>query len=1336
MEKANYKLRFFEKCLTLFLTVIAITFSPAIANACELSCGGSQQVSLDENCEAEITAQMILSDDGASCPTGTFTVAARLTMNGPNIAEGATAILDGTYINQEIIIEVTAVDGAVTNSCWGTIILEDKLSPVIECDDVTISCNDDSAAMPTFENIECGATPIITLINQSPDVNLCTDEFLKEYTQTFTATDAQGNTSEDPCTRTVTVRRISIDDIVFPPHLRVTTDNALACDSTYERLEPGSIIPAPSFSGVPTLDGVDLIPAQNFNCNTVVTYSDLVLPQVLGVTKIMRTFTISEWICGTDEITDSTQIIEIVDNIGPAIEPLNDVSISTTTGFDCEAAYLLPVISATDNCADVARIDVAYPNGFIQDFDGSEMIILGVGDNEIIVTAYDSYNNFSMDTFNVDVADNNAPVAVCDQNTVVALSSNPNGLTTVSALSFDDGSYDECGLANPAMAVMRMDEGAACGLDADEFSSSVQFCCADIGSNPIVVFQVTDLEGNTNTCMVNVELQDKLPASIVAPDDLTVECDTPFDFTEAGLIAAFGDVTAVDNCGGDVDVTRSFADGTSTCNTGVLTRFFSIPNGSGGFVTEVQNITFENNNPFDLDSIEWPADVTIDQCLQLTMGMNTEGVPELQPSETGTPVLGEGVCDMVGVDYDDMVFEIFNASTTSCFKIIRTFNVGDWCADTTASYSQVIMVVNSVAPEFELAVDPIVTCTFDNQCVDGAVTLRMAASDDCTPANALSWQYSIDANNDGTIDTTSDISLGTEIDSVGGTEVSIIDASGDYPIGNHRIIWTVEDRCGNLTRSEQLFTVENCSTPTPYCYNGLAIELMSVDTDDDNVVDAGMIDIWASDFNAGSFHDCGYDVTVSFSSNPLDTGRTYTCDDIGRQDVEIWATATLPDGSTVQDFCTSYVEIQDNMNICEGFATDGGGDNALLISGTITTETDEYIEDVSVEVRNMDMVPALTDAEGYYEFSDMQSGGTYVMKPSLDVDHLNGVTTIDLVHIQRHILGIKTLDSPYKIIAADINNDGSVNAQDLLAMRKNILGIVDVFPGNKSWRFVDKLYSFIDPVNPLTEQFTESYDVNNMSDDMDLDYIGVKIGDVNNTVQANAKQSATVRSSSTLDFAITSKIASEGTTYDVPVYAENFDAIVAYQYSIEFSNDIEFAGIKAGALSLSDANFGTKMSDEGVITTSWDDYEGQTFGSSEVLFYITVNVLESTDISEAIKFTSSVTKAEAYSADAVLDVNLETRNNPLTKEAFTLYQNTPNPFQGRTNIKFELANDEIATLSVFDLTGKLIKSITNQYNMGVNNIELEVQDLGVNGVLYYTLQTEDHTATKKMVVIK
>lgn len=63
-----------------------------------------------------------------------------------------------------------------------------------------------------------------------------------------------------------------------------------------------------------------------------------------------------------------------------------------------------------------------------------------------------------------------------------------------------------------------------------------------------------------------------------------------------------------------------------------------------------------------------------------------------------------------------------------------------------------------------------------------------------------------------------------------------------------------------------------------------------------------------------------------------------------------------------------------------------------------------------------------------------------------------------MVLVARHILGTQLLDSPYKIIAADVNRSNTVSTADLVDMRKLILQYEGSFPDNTSWRFIDASY--------------------------------------------------------------------------------------------------------------------------------------------------------------------------------------------------------------------------------------------------------------------------------------
>jgi hypothetical protein len=69
---------------------------------------------------------------------------------------------------------------------------------------------------------------------------------------------------------------------------------------------------------------------------------------------------------------------------------------------------------------------------------------------------------------------------------------------------------------------------------------------------------------------------------------------------------------------------------------------------------------------------------------------------------------------------------------------------------------------------------------------------------------------------------------------------------------------------------------------------------------------------------------------------------------------------------------------------------------------------------------------------------------------------LHGLTTLDLLITQRHILGIETFTNPLQYLAADVNNDQKVTALDLVHMRKIILGIETHYRDNTSWIFLDE----------------------------------------------------------------------------------------------------------------------------------------------------------------------------------------------------------------------------------------------------------------------------------------
>ena len=90
----------------------------------------------------------------------------------------------------------------------------------------------------------------------------------------------------------------------------------------------------------------------------------------------------------------------------------------------------------------------------------------------------------------------------------------------------------------------------------------------------------------------------------------------------------------------------------------------------------------------------------------------------------------------------------------------------------------------------------------------------------------------------------------------------------------------------------------------------------------------------------------------------------------------------------------------------------------------------------------------------------------------------------------------------------------------------------------------------------------------------------------------------------------------------------------------------------------------------------------------------------------------------------------------LDNEGFALYQNEPNPFSESTSIRFLLPEAAEATLSVFDAEGRLVFAKTDHFRQGISSIPLEGAGLLTTGVLYYKLESGQHVAWRKMVLIR
>lgn len=102
-----------------------------------------------------------------------------------------------------------------------------------------------------------------------------------------------------------------------------------------------------------------------------------------------------------------------------------------------------------------------------------------------------------------------------------------------------------------------------------------------------------------------------------------------------------------------------------------------------------------------------------------------------------------------------------------------------------------------------------------------------------------------------------------------------------------------------------------------------------------------------------------------------------------------------------------------------------------------------------------------------------------------------------------------------------------------------------------------------------------------------------------------------------------------------------------------------------------------------------------------------------------------------YDPDAVSVSNGNTIVNK-----FDLKQNYPNPFNPSTKISFSIAKSSFVRLSVYDMIGREVSVLINEYKP-VGNYEINFDASALSGgVYFYKLHTEGFTETKKMILSK
>ncbi len=397
------------------------------------------------------------------------------------------------------------------------------------------------------------------------------------------------------------------------------------------------------------------------------------------------------------------------------------------------------------------------------------------------------------------------------------------------------------------------------------------------------------------------------------------------------------------------------------------------------------------------------------------------------------------------------------------------------------------------------------------------------------------------------------------------------------------------------------------------------------------------------------------------------------------------------------------------------------------IKGTITSGiTDEPVVDVDVLflpnhnlICNSDYCPndtMQTNAFGVFAKCGCVRCDTIVIKPQSPPgsDYLNGVSTFDLVLINKHILGVELFDSPYKIIAADANNSKSVTTFDIAELRKLILGIYSELPSCSSWEFIPTAFDLSIPLNPLNPSPPESIMVTSTTN---YDFHAIKIGDVNGSADSSAlrfgKQGSTF-----IEFQI-SQIKNDGLLV-VPIVYTGADEVEALQCGIRFDpGQWEFVGATMGDLEgIGAESFGLTQADQGIVKMLW--YAGYSspdpgLKPGTTMFYLTFKSqggLKENEAylaldDEALENLAWAPNGKEFRIFANQNNSIE-RSEVSTSVKVLTVEASPNPTSGEVRLLVHSTQPTSARIGMFSSFGQMLWMQSINLPVGETSLETNV----------------------------
>ncbi|MEQ1745919.1 MAG: hypothetical protein ABMA02_10860 [Saprospiraceae bacterium] len=369
-----------------------------------------------------------------------------------------------------------------------------------------------------------------------------------------------------------------------------------------------------------------------------------------------------------------------------------------------------------------------------------------------------------------------------------------------------------------------------------------------------------------------------------------------------------------------------------------------------------------------------------------------------------------------------------------------------------------------------------------------------------------------------------------------------------------------------------------------------------------------------------------------------------------------------------------------------------------------------------------------TDGNGGFDLPPFMVTDSFSVQADRNSGPLNGVSTHDLIAINKHILGLAPFDQPWKFVAADANNSRTITTFDIIEIRKLILGLYTAFPTNTAWRFVPDNYVFPDP-NPLSAPLPTQVDIGLTP----IGFFGIKIGDLNCNATVQVQSGSLDRAPTAL--ALPDVFLASGQTVETRLYAPDGAEWAGFQFALQYDPEkIELENAAPGDLpGLDEGAYARPF--PGMLTVSWFAEAPRQIEAGASLFHLRWRAKQPVRLSDAVRFAPTVLHPEVYEADEqerslVLVFGArpgEPSNTPV------IFSPLPNPTGAGANIPVQLDVDTEVYLEIFDSRSKLVFQHRADAAAGMHWHAIPASAMPQPGVFFWRVRAGDAVGTGRLV---